>query len=91
MISKIFKSKEPILIPEIVINHFSSIKNAKEIVDCAIRSGSKAIKVQIHIPEKEMSFESKKIRPGNSNLSIYEVIERNSFSLENELKLKNYI
>ena len=91
MISKIFKSKEPILIPEIGINHFSSLKNAKKIVDCAIRSGSKAIKVQIHIPEKEMSLEAKKIRPGNSNLSIYDVIERNSFSLEKELKLKNYI
>ena len=51
MISKIFKSKEPILIPEIGINHFSSLKNAKKIVDCAIRSGSKAIKVQIHIRE----------------------------------------
>lgn len=91
MINKIFFAKEPILIPEIGINHFSSLKSAKKIVDSAYRSGSKVIKAQIHIPEKEMSLEAKKIKPGNSKLSIYEVIQKNSFKLEQEIELKQYI
>ena len=38
-----------------------------------------------------MSSEAKRIKPGNSNLNIYEVIEKNSFKLNQELKLKKYI
>ena len=91
MINKIFFPKEPILVPEIGINHFSSLKNAKKIVDAAYSSGSRVIKAQIHIPEKEMSLEAKKIKPGNSKLSIYEVIQKNSFTLGQELELKKYI
>ena len=91
MINKIFYAQEPILIPEIGINHFSSLKNAKKIVDSAYSSGSKVIKAQIHIPEKEMSLEAKKIKPGNSKLSIYEVIEKNSLKLDQEMELKKYI
>ncbi|WP_440652086.1 N-acetylneuraminate synthase family protein [Candidatus Pelagibacter sp. HIMB1542] len=91
MINKIFNPSYPILIPEIGINHFSSLRNAKKIVDSAYNSGSRVIKAQVHIPEKEMSLEAKRIKPGNSNLSIYEVIEKNSFKLNQELELKKYI
>jgi N-acetylneuraminate synthase len=91
MINKIFNPHNPILIPEIGINHFSSLSKAKKIVKSAYRSGSRVIKTQIHIPEKEMSLEAKRIKPGNSNLNIYEVIEKNSLKLDQELQLKKYI
>ena len=38
-----------------------------------------------------MSEECKKIKPGNSNKSIYEIIKQNSLSLKEELELKKYI
>jgi len=38
-----------------------------------------------------MSKEAKKIKPGNSNVNIYEIIKRNSLSLREEKSLKNYI
>ena len=84
------KSK-PLIVAEIGINHFGSLKFAKKIVDKIKKTGAEAIKVQIHIPDEEMSEECKNIKPGNSNKSIYEVIKQNSLSLDEELKLKNYI
>lgn len=84
------KSK-PLIVAEIGINHFGSLKIAKKIVDNAKKNKVEAIKVQIHIPEEEMSFHAKKIKPGNSHLSIFEVIKKNSLSLEDEKKLKKYI
>ena len=43
-----------------------SLKLAKKIVDNIKDCGGEAVKVQIHIPEEEMSEEAKKITPGNS-------------------------
>jgi len=85
------KGKKPLIIAEIGINHFGSLKLAKKIVDCAYQSGAEAVKAQIHIPDEEMSLEAKKIKPGNSNLSIYEVIKKNSLTLKDEKSLKDYI
>ena len=38
-----------------------------------------------------MNFTAKKIKPGNSKLSIFEVIRKNSLTLNEEKKLKDYI
>ena len=38
-----------------------------------------------------MSKEAKKIKPGNSDDNIFNVIANNSLNLTDELKLKNYI
>ena len=65
--------------------------HAKKLVDKAKIAGAEAVKVQIHIPDEEMSNESKKIKPGNSNLSIYNVIKKNSLTLNDEKKLRTYI
>ena len=54
------KSK-PLIVAEIGINHFGSLKKAKKIVDKIKSSGAEAVKVQIHIPDEEMSSEAKKI------------------------------
>ena len=82
---------KPLVVAEIGINHFGSLTVAKKIVNAAKKSGAEAVKVQIHIPEEEMSEEAKKIKPGNSNKNIFKIIKENSLSLENEKKLKNYI
>ena len=87
----ISKSHKPLIVSEIGINHFGSLEIAKKIVDKIKKAGGEAVKVQIHIPDAEMSEEAKKIKPGNSNLNIYEIIKKNSLSLDNELKLKKYI
>ena len=87
----ISESSKPLIVAEIGINHFGSLKLAKKIVDKIKLSKAEAVKVQIHIPDEEMSEECKYIKPGNSNLSIYEVIKKNSLTLNEELKLKNYI
>lgn len=89
---KIISNKsKPLIVAEIGINHFGSLKIAKKIVDEACKNNVEAIKVQIHIPDEEMNYTAKKIKPGNSPLSIYEVIKRNSLSLYDEKILKSYI
>ena len=64
------------MIPEIGINHEGSLQAAKEMVDAAHRAGARIIKHQTHIVEDEMSAAAKCVVPGNSDVSIYEVIER---------------
>jgi sialic acid synthase SpsE len=87
-ISEIHK---PLVVAEIGINHFGSLSIAKRLVLKAKKSGAEAVKVQIHIPDEEMSEESKKIKPGNSNFSIYKVIKNNSLSLKKEILLRKFI
>jgi sialic acid synthase SpsE len=87
----ISKLNKPLIVAEIGINHFGSLKIAKKLVLRAKESGAEAVKVQIHIPDEEMSEESKKISPGNSSLSIYSVIKKNSLSLKNETMLRKFI
>ena len=81
----------PLVIAEIGINHEGSLKTAIELVDAAISSGAEFIKHQTHIVEDEMIPEAKNIIPGNSNKSIYEIMERCALSEEDEIKLKLYI
>ena len=81
----------PVVIAEIGINHNGSIKIAKEMVDSAFRAGVKIIKHQTHIVEDEMIPIAKKVKPGNSSSSIYEIMEKCSLNEKEELELKNYI
>lgn len=81
----------PILIAELGINHGGSLKEAKKLVDAAVGTGVKIIKHQTHIPEDEMSHHAMSVIPGNSNLSIYKIIQECSLSEEEEFELKDYI
>jgi len=63
---KIGENFEPLIIPEIGINHNGDLNTAFKMVDAAKRAGAKIIKHQTHIPDDEMSEEAKKIKPGNS-------------------------
>ena len=88
---KIGYNYPPLVIVEIGINHEGSLKTAFEMVDAAYKAGAEIIKHQTHIVEDEMSKEAKKVVPGNTDVSIYDVMERCSLNEEDELKLKEYV
>ena len=81
----------PLIIAEIGINHEGSFETAIELVDAAISGGAEFIKHQTHVVEDEMIPAAKKVIPGNSNVSIYEIMERCALSEEDERRLKLYI
>lgn len=81
----------PLVIVEIGINHEGSLKTAFEMVDAAWKSGAEVIKHQTHVVEDEMSKEAKKVIPGNSSVSIYEIMERCALNEEDEISLKQYV
>lgn len=88
---KIGIGEEPLVIPEMGINHEGSLDIAKQIVDAASRAGAKIIKHQTHVVDDEMSHAAKSVIPGNSAVSIYEVMERCALSEEEEWSLKQYV
>lgn len=88
---KISPQDVPLVIVEIGINHGGSLEVAFEMVDAAYASGAEIIKHQTHVIEDEMSAEAKKVIPGNSDKSIYEVMESSALSEKEEIKLKEYI
>ena len=88
---KIGKMYSPLVIAEIGINHNGSLEVAKEMVDAAFRAGAEIIKHQTHIVEDEMSKEAKKVIPGNSNISIYEIMKNAALSFSEEKELKEYV
>lgn len=81
----------PVVIPEIGINHGGKLEVAKEMVDAAHRAGARMIKHQTHICSDEMVLAAKKIIPGNSDTSIYEIMERCALNEEDEFELKAYV
>ena len=81
----------PLVIAEIGINHNGSIKVAKEMVDSAHRAGAEVIKHQTHIIDDEMSSRAKGVVPGNSDISIYEIMSRCCLNEEDEFELKRYV
>lgn len=62
---------EPLVIAEIVINHKGSLKVAMEMVDGACLASVDVFKYQTHIVENEMAPATKKVIPGNADVSIY--------------------
>jgi N-acetylneuraminate synthase len=88
---KIGLDYEPVIIAEIGINHNGSLDIAKEMVDAAYRGGAEIVKHQTHIVDDEMSPEAKKVIPGNSDKSIYEIMENAALNEEEERELKSYV
>lgn len=88
---KIGEKYKPLVIAEIGINHGGSLKVAKEMVDAAYNAGAEVIKHQTHIVEDEMSKEAKKVIPGNTDISIYDVMEQSALDEKDELELKEYV
>lgn len=88
---KIGEDYAPLVIVEIGINHEGSLKTAFEMVDAAYEVGAEVIKHQTHVVEDEMSKAAKKVIPGNTDVSIYDVMERCALDEEDETKLKEYV
>ena len=82
---------EPLVIPEMGINHEGSLEVAKLIVDAAYRAGAKIVKHQTHVVDDEMSHDAKSVIPGNTDVSIYDVMKRCSLSEEEEYELMQYV
>jgi sialic acid synthase SpsE len=78
----------PFIIPEIGINHNGDIVKAKKMIHDAYKSGSECVKMQCHIPDKEMIPNN--IVPVNADESIWSIISRCSFTYEQEVELKKY-
>ena len=72
---KVGPDHKPLLIAEIGINHNGSLDEAKKIVDAAVFAGIEVIKHQTHVVDDEMSPEAHKVIPGNSDKSIYFVVD----------------
>ena len=81
----------PIVVAEIGINHEGSLAVALEMADAALDAGLTFIKHQTHIPDAEMSEEAKSIKPGNADVSIYEVINRCTLSEADERILMDHV
>ena len=81
----------PLVIAEIGINHEGNLKTAFEMVDAAYKAGAEIIKHQTHVVQDEMSKEAKKVIPGNTNVSIYDVMARCALSEDDEIELKEYV
>jgi N-acetylneuraminate synthase len=87
---KIGEDYKPLVIAEIGINHEGSLQVAKQMVAAAYEAGAEIIKHQTHVVEDEMSPEAKEVIPGNTNVSIYEVMDRCALSEADEIELKRY-
>ena len=87
---QISKKNIPVIIVELGINHQGNLEVAKNMVLEAAKSGAEIIKHQTHFVEHEMTTEAKNIFPPNADISIWEVMKRNSLSTSDEIKLKDY-
>lgn len=88
---RIGQGETPLVIPEIGINHEGSLETAKLMVDAAYRAGARIVKHQTHIVEDEMSAAAKKVIPGNSTDSIYDIMARCALSEQDEYELMRYV
>ncbi|TWT27720.1 N-acetylneuraminate synthase family protein [Planomicrobium sp. CPCC 101110] len=88
---KIGEEYKPVVIAEIGINHEGNLELAKKMVDAAYGAGAEIIKHQTHVVEDEMSKDAKSVIPGNTDVSIYEVMARCALDEEDETALKNYV
>lgn len=87
---KIGYNYEPVVIVEIGINHGGSLSEAFKLVDAAHSGGAEVIKHQTHVVEDEMSGVARKVIPGHTTESIYEIMESCALSEADEIELMKY-
>lgn len=88
---KIGLNHPPLIIAEIGINHNGSLAIAKEMVDAAIANGAEIIKHQTHVVADEMSQVARKVIPGHTKESIYEIMESCALNEADERELQRYV
>lgn len=59
-------------------------------VKCAALAGAECIKHQTHFVDDEMTEHAREIFPPNADISIWEVMEQNALSTDDEIALKAY-
>ena len=77
---------DPFVIAEIGINHEGDFTKAKKMISDAHASGAECVKFQCHVVDDEMIQND--VVPGNTNESIWNLIQRCSFTEEQEMELK---
>lgn len=80
----------PFVIVEIGINHEGSMAKAKRMIRDAAKSGAECVKFQAHIVEDEMVPIAKKIVPGHTTESIWDIMKRCALSEAQDRELKRY-
>jgi len=88
---KIGIAYDPLVIAEIGINHGGDLAEAFKLVDAACSAGVEMVKHQTHVVADEMSREARKVIPGNTKKSIYEIMETCALNEVDEIKLKSYV
>jgi sialic acid synthase SpsE len=88
---RVGRAHPPVVIAEIGINHGGSLAVAREMVDAAARAGVEVVKHQTHVVEDEMSGAARRVIPGNSTESIYDIMARCALNEEDERRLKEYV
>jgi len=83
---KIGKNYPPMIIAEIGINHDGDFEKAKKMILDAHQQGAECVKFQCHIIEDEMIENN--VIPSNATESIWNIMKRCAFSLEQEKQLK---
>lgn len=81
----------PFVIVEIGINHEGSMEKAKRMVDDAAAAGAECVKFQSHVVEDEMIPAAKKVIPGHTTESIWDIMKRCAFDEAEERELKRYV
>ena len=81
----------PLVIAEMGINHEGNLDTAFAMVDAAAGVGVEVLKHQTHVVEDEMSNAARRVIPGNTTDSIYDIMARCALSEKDEFALKEYI
>lgn len=80
----------PFVIVEIGINHEGDINKARRMIKDAAQAGAECVKFQRHVIDDEMIPAAKEVVPGNTDVSIWQVMERCALTLEEDIELKKY-
>ena len=80
----------PLVIAEIGINHEGSMAKAKRMIRDAKRAGAECVKFQAHVVADEMVPVAKKVIPGHTTGSIWDIVVRCAFSEKQDRELKRY-
>lgn len=87
---KVGPAHPPLVIVEIGINHGGSMTKAKRMIDDAAQAGAECVKFQAHVIEDEMVPIAKKIIPGHTTESIWDIMTACAFSEAQDRELKVY-
>lgn len=82
---------DPLVIAEIGINHGGSLDVALSMVDAAARAGVEFVKHQTHVVQDEMSSAARKVIPGHTKESIYEIMEACALDEAEERALRDHV